>query len=49
VTTILELLDQYSPTAAAGRGLSTASVFSADGRLVSSLAQEGVGRPLAVT
>jgi acyl-CoA thioesterase II len=41
------LLHQHSPAASAGRGLSMASVFSADGTLVSSLAQEGVGRPLA--
>jgi acyl-CoA thioesterase-2 len=40
------LLDQHSPTAAAGRGLTTASVFAPDGAMVGSLAQEGVGRPL---
>lgn len=42
------LQHQYSPTAAAGRGLSMASVFSQEGELVSSLSQEGVGREFPV-
>lgn len=41
------LIGQHSPSAASGRGLATASVFSPDGGLVASLAQEGLGVELA--
>jgi acyl-CoA thioesterase II len=41
------LIGQHSPSAASGRGLATASVFSPDGGLVASLAQEGLGVDLA--
>jgi acyl-CoA thioesterase-2 len=37
-------IDQRSPWAGAGRGLSFASVYTEDGRLVASLAQEGLIR-----
>lgn len=37
------LMVQHSPSAASGRGLAAASVFSPDGGLVASLAQEGLG------
>jgi acyl-CoA thioesterase-2 len=39
------LFDQRSPWAGGARGLSFASVFTADGRHVASLAQEGLIRP----
>ncbi len=38
------LYDQYSPSASGGRGLALARVFSEDGRLVASVAQEGLIR-----
>jgi len=38
------LYDQYSPSASGGRGLALARVFSQDGRLVASVAQEGLVR-----
>lgn len=38
------LYDQESPTAQGGRGLSRGRIFSADGRLVASVIQEGVVR-----
>ncbi|MGD9958944.1 acyl-CoA thioesterase [Nocardioides sp.] len=38
------LYDQYSPSASGGRGLALASVFTQDGRLVASVAQEGLIR-----
>jgi acyl-CoA thioesterase-2 len=37
-------IDQHSPWAGGGRGLSFASVYTEDGRLVASLAQEGLIR-----
>ena len=39
------LYDQSSPSASGARGLSTGGVFSEDGRLVASVAQEGLIRP----
>ncbi len=41
------LYDQVSPSAGGGRGLAIARVFSQDGRLVASVAQEGLIRPVA--
>ena len=38
------LYDQSSPSASGGRGLATGRIFSADGRLVASVAQEGLIR-----
>jgi acyl-CoA thioesterase-2 len=38
------LYDQVSPSAAGGRGLAMARVFSQDGQLVASVAQEGLIR-----
>jgi len=38
------LYDQHSPSASGGRGLILASVFTEDGRLVASVAQEGLIR-----
>ncbi len=38
------LYDQHSPSAAGGRGLAIARVFTQDGRLVASVAQEGLIR-----
>jgi acyl-CoA thioesterase-2 len=38
------LYDQWSPTAVGGRGLALARVFSQDGRLVATVAQEGLIR-----
>ena len=38
------LYDQTTPSASGGRGLALAKVFSADGRLVASVAQEGLIR-----
>ena len=38
------LYDQVSPSASGGRGLSLARVFSQDGHLVASVAQEGLIR-----
>ena len=38
------LYDQWSPSASGGRGLSFARVFAQDGRLVASVAQEGLIR-----
>ncbi len=40
------LYDQASPSASGARGLSTARVFSADGTLVATVAQEGLIRPV---
>ncbi|MRJ77635.1 acyl-CoA thioesterase II [Aeromicrobium sp. SMF47] len=40
------LYDQTSPSASGARGLSTARVFSQDGVLVATVAQEGLIRPL---
>jgi acyl-CoA thioesterase-2 len=40
------LYDQVSPSASDGRGLAIARVFAPDGRLVASVAQEGLIRPL---
>lgn len=40
------LYDQHSPSASGGRGLATGRVFSHDGALVASVAQEGLIRPL---
>jgi acyl-CoA thioesterase II len=39
------LYDQMSPSAAGGRGLALGRLFSQDGRLVASVAQEGLIRP----
>lgn len=39
------LYDQHSPSATGGRGFATGRVFSQDGVLVSSVAQEGLIRP----
>ena len=39
------LYDQHSPSAQGGRGLSLARVFTQDGRLVATVAQEGLIRP----
>lgn len=39
------LYDQVSPSASGGRGLAVARVFTQDGRLVASVAQEGLIRP----
>jgi acyl-CoA thioesterase-2 len=39
------LYDQESPSAQGGRGLAIGRVFSADGRLVATAAQEGIIRP----
>ena len=39
------LYDQTSPSASGARGLSTGGVFTEDGRLVASVAQEGLIRP----
>ena len=38
------LYDQWSPSATGGRGLSLARVFTGDGTLVASVAQEGLIR-----
>ncbi|MFL6059703.1 MAG: acyl-CoA thioesterase [Marmoricola sp.] len=38
------LYDQHSPSASGGRGLAIARIFTADGRLVASVAQEGLIR-----
>lgn len=40
------LYDQTSPSASGARGLSTARVFSEDGTLVATVAQEGLIRPM---
>lgn len=40
------LYDQTSPSASGARGLSTARVFSQDGTLVATVAQEGLIRPI---
>jgi acyl-CoA thioesterase II len=40
------LVDHFSPTAAGGRGLAMAHVFSSDGQLVMTGVQEGLVRPL---
>jgi acyl-CoA thioesterase II len=40
------LYDQHSPSACGGRGLAVGRMFSGDGRLVASVAQEGLIRPL---
>jgi acyl-CoA thioesterase-2 len=39
------LYDQVSPSASGARGLAFARVFAQDGRLVASVAQEGLIRP----
>ena len=39
------LYDQFSPSASGGRGLALARVFTQDGRLVATVAQEGLIRP----
>jgi len=39
------LYDQHSPSAQGGRGLAQARVFTQDGRLVATVAQEGLIRP----
>ncbi|MBS42041.1 MAG: acyl-CoA thioesterase II [Nocardioides sp.] len=39
------LYDQWSPSASGGRGLSLGRVFTADGTLVATVAQEGLIRP----
>lgn len=39
------LYDQTSPSASGARGLSTARIFDVDGRLVATVAQEGLIRP----
>jgi acyl-CoA thioesterase-2 len=40
------LYDQYSPFAGGARGLSQGYIYSADGRLVTTVTQEGLIRPL---
>jgi acyl-CoA thioesterase-2 len=40
------LYDAMSPSAAGGRGLAMGRLFSADGRLVAAVAQEGLIRPI---
>jgi acyl-CoA thioesterase II len=40
------LYDQTSPSASGGRGLALARVFTRDGRLVATVAQEGLIRPV---
>ncbi len=40
------LYDQHTPAASGGRGLATGRVFTRDGRLVASVVQEGLIRPL---
>ena len=40
------LYDQFSPSAQGGRGLALARVFTQDGRLVATVAQEGLIRPV---
>jgi acyl-CoA thioesterase-2 len=39
------LYDQHSPSASGARGLGIGRVFTEDGRLVASVAQEGLIRP----
>jgi acyl-CoA thioesterase-2 len=39
------LYDQHSPSASGGRGFAVGRVFSRDGRLIASVAQEGLIRP----
>jgi len=41
------LYDQWSPSASGGRGLALGRVFTQDGTLVATVAQEGLIRPLA--
>lgn len=41
------LYDQFSPSAQGGRGFATARLFSVDGILVASVAQEGLIRPVS--
>ncbi len=43
------LYDQWSPSAGGGRGLSIGRVFTQDGTLVATVAQEGLIRPLRAT
>ena len=43
------LYDQHSPAAQGGRGLAFAEVFTQDGTLVASVAQEGLIRLRSVT
>ncbi|HET7173355.1 MAG TPA: acyl-CoA thioesterase II [Nocardioidaceae bacterium] len=40
------LYDQHSPSASGARGLATGRVFAASGRLIATVAQEGLIRPL---
>jgi acyl-CoA thioesterase-2 len=40
------LYDQVSPSASSSRGFSTGRIFTADGKLVASVAQEGLIRPV---
>jgi acyl-CoA thioesterase-2 len=42
------LYDQASPSASGARGFATGRLFSADGRLVASVAQEGLIRPVGL-
>jgi acyl-CoA thioesterase II len=42
------LYDQRSPSASGGTGFAVGSVFARDGRLIASVAQEGLIRPVAV-
>ncbi len=43
------LYDQHSPSASGGRGFAIGRVFSSDGRLIASVAQEGLIRPVGET
>jgi acyl-CoA thioesterase-2 len=43
------LYDQHSPSASGGRGFAIGRVFSVDGRLIASVAQEGLIRPVGET
>jgi len=40
------LYDQHTPAASGARGLATGRVFTRDGRLVASVVQEGLIRPI---
>jgi acyl-CoA thioesterase-2 len=42
------LYDQSSPSASGARGFATGRLYSADGRLVASVAQEGLIRPVGL-
>lgn len=41
------LYDQHTPAASGGRGLATGRVFTHDGRLIASVVQEGLIRPIS--